>query len=143
MAAVVPLCQLISISPAKLSKEENLLLEAELFTRLCEALEKIFRERHQEYFSLMKLTIEMEKTMLEANFITLIINDILATEEYTLEGIAHYTDTPEDVMQEIVTGYNKNPSAMLLRRVIDLHRSVRRNLYEATMKKIAEKYLLA
>ena len=79
--------------------------------------------------------------MLEANFVRLIIKDILATEEYNLKGIAYYTDTHEDVVQEVIDGRNTNPSATLLRRSIDLHRLVRRDLYHSIVKKIATEYL--
>ena len=81
--------------------------------------------------------------MLEENFIRLVLNDILSTNEYTLEGIANYVDTHEDVIHEVISGRNSNPSAMLLRRAIELHRLVRNELYSAFMKKIAEKYLVA
>jgi len=47
-----------------------------------------------------KINIEKEKSMIESNFIRCIINDILSTEEYTLPGIAYYTDTPEEIIIE-------------------------------------------
>lgn len=139
MVAVGLLCELIGIDSTKLSKKENLLLEANLYAYLYEELKAVFRKQYKEYFQLMKFTVEMEEEMLEANFLCLIINDIVVSEEYTLEGIACYSDTPVDVMQEILIGYNKNPSAILLRKVIELHRSVRRELYSAIMEKIYEK----
>lgn len=81
--------------------------------------------------------------MLETNFVRLIIKDILATEEYDTQGVARYAYTHEDVIQEVIDGRNLNPSAMLLRRSIDLHRTVRRELYHSIMKKIAAEYLSA
>ena len=125
MPAIEPLCCLIGISASSLTKEENILLEIELFTRICEGLKEVFREHHKNYFCLMKFTMEMENAMLEENFIRLLVNDILASKEYTLEGIACYTNTHEDVMQEILAGLNSNPSAMLLRKIIELHKLVR------------------
>lgn len=141
MSATEPLCRLLGISTSMFTREENILLEAELFTRICEELKEIFREQHRDYFRLMKFTIEKENAMLEANFVRLIIKDILSTEEYNPSGVAYYTNTHEDVIHEVVDGRNTNPSATLLRRSIDLHRSVRRDLYDALMKKIAMKYL--
>ena len=78
--------------------------------------------------------------MLEAYFVCLIIKDILSSEEYTLDGIARYTDTPEEVVEEILSERNKNPSARFLRRLIELHRSIRPSLYLMIMKKITSAY---
>jgi len=141
MAATELLCHLVGVDPSKLSREEILILEAELFARICEELREIFREQYRDYFRLMKFTVEKENAMLEANFVRLVIKDILSTEEYNLSGVAYYADTHEDVIHEVVDGRNTNPSATLLRRCIDLHRSVRRDLYHAIMKKIAMEYL--
>ena len=140
MAAIELLSNLVRICPSKLSRSEIILLEAELFARICAELKEIFRIQQNDYFRLMKFTTKMENTMLEADFVRLIIKDILSTEEYNLNGIACYINTHEDVVQEIIDGRNTNPSAMLLRRSIDLHRSVRRDLYDAIVKKIAVEY---
>jgi hypothetical protein len=137
MSTTEPLCRLIGIDPGTLSKEECILLEAELFSRICEELREFFSKRYREYFRLMKFTIDMESAMLEANFIRLVMKDILSTEEYTLEGIAHYVNVPADVVQDVLLGSNTCPSALLLRRTIELHRSVRSELYRSLMKKIA------
>ena len=141
MTAMELFYQWIGISFSQFSKEEVLLLEAELFVRVCEELKEVFRQQHKDYFLLMKFTIEMENAMLEANFVRLILNDILTTEEYNLSSIAYYIDTHEDVIQEVIDGRNTSPSATLLRRSIDLHRSVRRDLYNSIVKKIANEWL--
>lgn len=143
MSAIEPLCHLAGINPNKLTKEESLLLEIELFARICEELKEAFKKQHKEYFRLMKLTTEKENTMLESKFVRLIIQDILSTGEYSLEGIAYYTNTHEDIIQETYIGKNTNPSAALLRKIIELHRTVRRDLYQTIMKKIAVEYLAA
>ena len=142
MSAMEPLYRLIEINTSMLTKEENILLEAELFTRICEELKEIFRKQHRDYFRLMKFTIEKENIVLEAKFVQLIIKDILSTDEYNLKGIAYYTDTHEDVVEEVVTGRNRNTSATFLRRLIELHRSVRRDLYDIIIKKITAQYLV-
>lgn len=136
-----PLCHLMGINRSKLSKEEYLLLEAEIFLHICEGLKEFFREQYKDYFSLMKFTVEKENTMLETNLVRLITNDILSTEEYDLNGIAHYADTPEDILQEVIDGRNIRPSATFLWRIIELHRSIRRELYDAILKKIASQHL--
>ena len=105
-----------------------------------EKLKNIFKNQHREYFYLMKFTIEMENAMLDANFICLVIKDILATKEYTITGIAHYTNIHEDILHEIIIGRNTNPSAVLLQKLIDLHRSVRADLYREIFNRIALEY---
>jgi len=104
MAATELLCHLVGVDPSKLSREEILILEAELFARICEELREIFREQYRDYFRLMKFTVEKENAMLEANFVRLVIKDILSTEEYNLSGVAYYADTHEDVIHEVVDG---------------------------------------
>ncbi len=136
MAATEPLSRLMRIKPNHLTKEENYLLEAELLRCICNELKEVFRDQYKFYFRSMKFSKEMEDNMLEANFVSLVANDILATGEYTLEGFARYANTHEDVIHEIITGVNKDPSATLLRRFIDLHRIVRNDLYEQIIKKI-------
>ncbi len=74
--------------------------------------------------------------MLEGNFIRLVINDILLTEEYTVQGIACYTQTPEDVIYDIAMGNNLAPSFPLSRKIIEIHRSIRPDLYSNILKKI-------
>ncbi len=141
MSAIEPLHLLFGIKPAALSKKEKILLEAELFLRLCEELKEYFRKQHKDYFLLMKLTKDKENTVLETKFITFFIKDILETKEYNLKGIALYADTHEDVLHEIYAGLNSYPSAILLRKIIELHRTVKRELYQKIAKKIASEYL--
>ena len=136
MTAVQALYHFLDINFEGLSKKEMLILEAELFTRIYEELKEIIRKQNKEYFRLMKLNIEKESIMIEANFIRCIINDILYTEEYNLPGIAYYTDTPEDVIYEVASGCNIRPTLSLARKIIELHRSVRPNLYREIMNKI-------
>ena len=70
-----------------------------------------------------------------------VINDILATGAYTLQGIAYYTQTPEEIVYEVAIGCNLRPSAIFLQRLIDLHREVKQELYLSIRKKIAAEYL--
>lgn len=141
MPAVQAFSHLLGMNNHALSHEEQRMLEAELFTRVCEELKENLREQYTNYFCLMNFTVEMENAMLEENFLRLIIKEILLTEEYTLAGIAYYTCTHEDVVHEIIAGRNTSPSATFFRRVIELHRSVRQDIYQGIAKKIKEEYL--
>jgi hypothetical protein len=141
MSAMEPLSHLIGINSNKLSKEENLILEAELFMHICKELKENFRKQHSDYFQLMKFTQQMEIEMLDENFIRLVIKDILLTSEYTVEGLAEYTGIHEDIIHEVITGRNITPSAILLQRTIALHKSVRSKLYEGVIKKVVTEFL--
>jgi hypothetical protein len=122
------------------SREENIIIEAELYTRIYHEMFEFFKVRYKDYFRLIKFNANMVNEMMEDNFARCLVNDILSTEEYTLEGIANYTQTPEEVIVEVAMGQNTRPSAILLRRIIELHRMVRKELYHEMMKKIADEY---
>jgi hypothetical protein len=141
MPATEPLCQIVGINANNLSREENYIIEVELFVRVCEEIKEIIKLKNKDYFRLMKLNTEMESAMLDAILIRHVINDILLTEEYSIEGIACYTQTPEEVISDVAAGKNPAPSLPLSRKIIELHRSVRPNLYREVMKKITSEYL--
>jgi len=136
MSAIEPFCRQLGIDPNLLSKEENYLLELDLLIRICEELKEFFREQYPDYF-----TTEKENGMVEAKLLYLIVHDILSTKEYTLEGIARYTDKHKDVIEEVILGTNNDPSATLFRKVIELHRAIRSDLYNCIIKKITGQYL--
>ncbi|TAK76025.1 MAG: hypothetical protein EPO11_04755 [Gammaproteobacteria bacterium] len=137
MPALEFLCKDIGINPHKFSKEELILLEAELFFCLCDELEQLFKIQYKNYFQLLKLKDEREEAMIGPSLLRCIIKDILSTEEYTLSGIALYTHTSEEVIYEIANGLNANPSLALARKIIELHRAVRSELYRSILKKAA------
>lgn len=140
MPAMEPLCQMLGINSNEFSKEENSILEAKLFTHIYEELKEIIKAQYKDYFQLMKFNKDMENKMIETEFLRCVINDILSTEEYSLPGIARYTNTPEDVIHEVIIGNNNNPSFVFSRRIIELHRTVRPDVYQAILKKIIENY---
>ena len=86
MSAIEPLCHLMGMTTSMFTREENVLLELELFSRVCEELKEIFKDQHRNFFCLMKFSSEKGEHMLETRFIQLIINDILSTEEYNLKA---------------------------------------------------------
>lgn len=142
MSAIEPLSHWMGINLKNLSREEFIVLEAELFIRLCEELKEFFKIQYKDYFFLMKFNKEKENRMIENNLARYIARDLLSTKEYDLAGIAYYADTPEEVIQEVMDGRNIRPSATLLYRIIELHRSIRRDLYDEIIKKIVDQYLV-
>lgn len=118
----------------KLTKAESLLLKASIFVRVCEKMFMIFEDQHQDYLKLLK--DHGKNNYLEINLLPWLINDILSTEEYTLEGIANFIRMPIDVLIEVISGINRNPSLRLATNIISLHLNVRPTLYNELLKKI-------
>jgi hypothetical protein len=136
MTAMEPLCSLIGIDFKIFSKEEKKLLEADLFTRVCAELKEIYRHQYKYYFYLMKLSKDREDEMLEEKFIQNILLDIVSSKEYDPQGIALYTDMHVDVILELISGLNTQPSAICFRKIIGLDRIVRPLVYKAIGEKI-------
>ena len=133
-----PLYKLIKIPVLNMSKRENQLLEIILLTNLLKGLKEFFENTQKQEYWFIRDISKKEGNMFEDDFIVLVIKDILATGEYTLEGIAYYTNTHLDVIQELILKCSINPSLKFLRKLIELHRSVRTDLYEAIMKKFIQ-----
>ena len=136
MAATEPLCCIAGINPSKLSREESQLLEAELFIRICDELKEHFKINYKEYLRLIKNNTEREGMMIEGHFFQCVMGDILATKDYSLPGIACHTHIPEEVLYEIAIGRNINPSLAVARKIIELHRSIRPELYRKMIDKL-------
>lgn len=130
------LSQFLQNNFPKISKAESVFLEANIFVGIYENFSEMFRNQYKNYFKLIKDV--QENDMIESNFLRLLVNDILSTNEYTLEGIANFVRMPVDAILEIVSGINTNPSLMLATRIIKLHGDVRRDFYNGLMKKIIE-----
>lgn len=138
MSSVQSLFVLLKMNTQHLSKNELLFLEAEIFIRICQELKEKIREQNKNYFQTIKYTTETENAVLEIKFIRCIVNDILSTEDYSLPGVALYTNTPEEVIYEIASGANTNPTFILSRKLIELHRTVRPHLYQSILEKIKD-----
>jgi hypothetical protein len=78
--------------------------------------------------------------MYNIKFMQEMVNDILATKEYSLLGISTHTRIPEDVLSDIAAGININPTLELSRRLFELHIEVRHDLYDKIMQKFTSEY---
>jgi hypothetical protein len=136
MAALELLCHYLGIDSKQFSKEENLILEADLYTRISDELWESYRSQYKDYFHLFKCNLEKENMMMELNFIRCLIDDILKSEAYTLSGIAYYTQTPEEVIQDLLIGHKISQIITFPRRLIELHKSIRPDMYQNILKKI-------
>ena len=79
--------------------------------------------------------------MLGKKFMQEMIEDILATDEYTLAGMATHTHIPEEVLSDVFAGRNPDPTFEASRKIFELHISVKRNMYDKIMRKIILEYL--
>lgn len=122
MSATELLCNLLRRTTRRLSKNETRLFEASLLSSLCHELNSYFKE----------------KMMVDSDLIRLMINDILSSETYTLTGIANYTYFHEDIIYDIACGSNTNPSLTLSRKIIELHKNIRPELYRQIIEKIID-----
>lgn len=118
--------QYIGINPTQFSKEEQILLAAEITNLLHTELINFFTKDYHH----------LRTFMLEASIIRCLINDIIATKEYTLMGIAYYADTSEDMLIEIITGHCQDPPFRLSTKIIELHKSIRPDLYKSILQKM-------
>lgn len=134
-------CCLLGQLAFKLSHAEKLLLEINLFTRLCNELSEIFTSQHKEYWKLINSYFNRKENMGHVKLIQEIIKDILSTKEYSLSGISHHTHIPEEVLYEIAVGINTNPTFELSRKIFELHIDLRRNLYDEIMRKFTSEHL--
>lgn len=138
MAAIEPLYRVMGINTNNLNLLEKKLLEANLIIRIYTELKEHYRNFYRDYFYLMRWKKEEENNVLDNMFASLIVKDILSTHTYTVQGIAYYTDTPEDVVNEVIEGHNTNPSFTFVRKMIELHFSIRKELYHAVTKKLLQ-----
>lgn len=131
---------LLRLDSSKFSNIEKHLLEIKLFVGIYRELHEIFKRQYMDYQRLIKTTPNQEESMLSINFEQEMIKDILSTKEYSLSGIATHTFTPEEVVYDIASGINTDPTCKLSRKLFELHMTVRRNLYDAIVQKIISQY---
>lgn len=126
----------LDINMFNLSKKDKFLFRSFLFVQIYRELNERFESRYEQYLKLIKCDLTKESVMLEANFLIHVIQDILLTNEYSLTGIANSIRMPEETIYDLVAGLNKNPSSDLWVKIIELHSTVRRDLYRDLINKI-------
>lgn len=119
-----------------LTYEEQYFLEIKLLSVIVDELLTFYKAKYAKYQDLYITNRFQEVEMYGANFMQEIINDILATEEYSLAGIANYTRIPEDVLCDVACGLNLNPTLEVSKRLFELHITVKKELYDRVVNKI-------
>jgi len=130
-------CHSIHFKLSKLDQLEIELLENLIFEEVYQHIQTVIKAEKQAYCKLIHAKSELEDDMLEKGILVYLINDLINSGDYTLQGVANYTHTPEDVLIDICIGKNTSPSYILLRRIVLLHRFVRPAFYDGILKKIA------
>ena len=139
MATVEYLCCMAGIDPKKLSKEENLLLEVVLICGVCDELVQVYKIKFPD--NIRKNFQEKEGMITHGNVINLIVQDLIKSNDYTITGVASYSNVPEEVIYDIAIGNNNNPSLEVARKIIELHKTARAELYQKVMQKITASYM--
>lgn len=138
MATMEYLCCMAGIDPKKLSKEENLLLEAVLICDICDELAQVYQIKFPD--NLKKNFQEKDGMITHGNVINLIVQDLIKSNDYTITGVAAYSNVPEEVIYDIAIGNNSNPSLEVSRKIIELHKTARAELYQRVMQKVTSTY---
>lgn len=136
MSAMELLSVVVCNKRATISNEETLLVEAALFSCLCIELDLLYMEECKVNIQTNNVDLINGDGSMDTALLYSILRDILSTEEYTLSGISLYTGIHEDLLHDLLSGNNKNPSLTVSRKIIELHRSVRPALYQSLITKI-------
>ena len=114
-------CELFTLSKQQQSYLLKIFLLWHSHQLLCKCHKNKFLTDHHS-------TSITELYMIDSKLVQVIIEDILETGEYTLEGIAHYARMPLDLFVDIMCGKNISPSITLWSKVISLYIQVKPEL---------------
>lgn len=118
-------------------KNERKLLKAFLLCHCHKLLCELFHNVIQQSVN-HDATVAMESYLMDSKIIQFLIRDILETGEYTLEGIAHYTKIPFDVILDAACGNNYQLSVTPWARIVDLYIQVKPEISEMLFDKLLE-----
>lgn len=115
-------------------KNERKILKAFLLGRL----HQLFCELFQNKMQCNQNDSSMECYAMDSKIIQLLIQGIVETGEYTLEGIALYTRIPFDVIYDAACGINNQFSITPWARVVDLYIQVKPDIAQVLIDKLLE-----
>ncbi len=116
------------------AKNERKILKAFLLGQLHQLFCKLFQNKmlHSQNNS------PMEYYTMDSKIIQFLIQGIVETGEYTLEGIALYTYIPFDVIYDAACGINNQFSITPWARVVDLYMQVKPDITKILIDKLLE-----
>lgn len=115
-------------------KNERKILKAFLLNRL----HQLFFELFQNKMQFIENNYLMECYAMDSKIIQLIIQNIIESGKYTLEGIAFYTRIPFDVIYDAACGISNESSITLWVRVVDLFIQVNPDVAQILIDKLLE-----
>ncbi len=117
-----------------LTFKERKMLKLVLLNCLHELLIELFQKKIQSE----KFSYSMESYAVDSRILQFIIESIVETGEYTLEGIAHYTRIPFDVIFDAACGNNTQLSITLWIKIVDLYMQIKPELTRLLFNKLIE-----
>ncbi|MHB1947206.1 MAG: hypothetical protein ACYCQI_03725 [Gammaproteobacteria bacterium] len=116
------------------AKNERKLLKAFLVGHL----QKLFCDLFQNKIKAIHNNSSMECYTMDSKIIQLLIQGIVETGEYTLEGIAYYTRIPFDVIYDAACGISNQFSITPWVRIVDLYTQVRPEVVHVLIDKLLQ-----
>lgn len=115
------------------NQHERKMLKAFLLGRLYELFSELFRGKIENQHNFY-----MECYAMDSKIIQLLIQDIVETGEYTLEGIAYHTHIPFDIIYEAASGISNQLSIAPWAKVVDLYIQVKPDIEQALVNRFLE-----
>lgn len=125
----------LNISNTQIKHHEKLLIEAYLYNLLYRKARCKFRNQFEDQIKFLNTHLSEDEVM-DNNLSYYLVQDLLATGNFTLEGIAYETKTHVDVIIDIASGIRTNISAAIFNRIIKLHINTKRSVYSELIKRL-------
>lgn len=116
-------------------KVERQLLKVFIFSQMRKLLHEFYLASVQ-YELDRDIDSTMECYIMDRKIIQLIIREIVATGEYTLEGIAFHTRIPFDVVLDAACGNNSHLSITIWSRIVELYVQVKPEISRMMIDKL-------
>lgn len=99
-------------------------------------LHKLFCEIFRNQIDCNQYNCSMESYAMDSQIIQGIINGIIETGEYTLEGIAYYTEIPFDVIYDAALGVHNHFSITPWAKIANLYLQVKPDITQLLIDKL-------
>lgn len=120
---------------ARFTPKEHLYIKAYLFNVLCRRAKRLCRKYHLRH--LRHFSPDGNEAEIMDNYLSYyIIQDLLETGNFTLEGIAREINIHSDVIFDIGSGIKINHSPLVLYRLIQLHIMVKRSWHGELFRRL-------
>lgn len=127
MSATDLLGSILKLEPNTLPKRERAMFEVVFFKYLYSELVTSFKKIIKN---------NQEKDMLDGSIIRSLVNELLISGEYSIQGLANYTGYSEDVIYDVSSGINHSPTLAFSTKVIELHFLARKEFYDSLVCKV-------